>query len=257
MKKSWYRKSTAVIAGLIYLFIFTLPAGAFEVGARGSYWFPSLKATMKAGGSGTEVNLKDDLGIGDSNTYSVEAFAGLGNHHLSLSYTPLDYSASTNIQKPINFNNKTYTAGSSVNTDLHLKMLDAEYQYDLLNFENILAGFSINLLGKIKYLDGEAKMNSTLTGEQKQTFAIPIPMVGAGAHIGLIAKILEARAKVAGIGYSGNYFVDALADIAFTPFPFTRLSAGYRYMKIKIDNVSDTYGDMDFYGPYLGLTVAW
>lgn len=256
MKRS-YRNGIAAVIFLVFIAGMALPAGAFEIGARGSYWFPTLKATLKAGSSGTEINVKDDLGIGDSNTYSVEAFAGLGNHHLALSYTPLDYSASKNITKTINFNNKNYVAGSGVNTDLHLKMFDAEYRYDLLNFENILAGFSINLLGKIKYLDGEVKMNSTAAGEQKQTFGVPIPMIGAGLHVGLIANLLEARAKAAGIGYSGNYFVDALADIAVTPFPFMRLSAGYRYLKIKIDNVSDTYGDLDFYGPYLGFSVAW
>lgn len=240
-----------VIAGL------ALPAGAFEIGARGYYWFPSLKATLKAGSSGTEVDVKDDLGVSNSNTYSVEAFAGLGNHHLTLSYTPLDYTASKAITKPVKFNNKNYTVGDNVSSDLHLRMLDVEYRYDLLNFENILAGFSINLLGKIKYLDGEAKMNSAAAGEQKQSFGVPVPMIGAGLHAGLIANILEARAQAAGIGYSGNYFVDALADVAVTPFPFMRLSAGYRYLKIKIDNISDTYGDLDFYGPYLGFAVAW
>jgi len=256
MKRS-YRNGIAAIICLVFIAGSSLPAGAFEIGARGSYWFPSLKATVKAGSAGTEFNVKDDLGIGNSNTYSVEAFAGLGNHHLALSYTPLDYSASTNITKTITFNNKTYAAGSSVDTNLRLKMFDAEYRYDLLNFENILGGFSINLLGKIKYLDGEVKMNSTAAGEQKQSFGVPVPMIGAGLHVGLIANLLEARAQAAGIGYSGNYFVDALADVSVTPFPFMRLSAGYRYLKIKINNVSDTYGDLDFYGPYLGLAVAW
>ncbi|PKN60893.1 MAG: hypothetical protein CVU53_00735 [Deltaproteobacteria bacterium HGW-Deltaproteobacteria-11] len=256
MKRS-YRNGIAAIISLVFIAGLALPAGALEIGARGYYWFPTLKATLKAGSSGTEVNIKDDLGIGDSNTYSVEAFAGLGNHHLTLSYTPLDYSGSKNITKTINFNNKNYVAGSGVNTDLRLKMLDAEYRYDLLNFENILSGFSINLLGKVKYLDGEAKLNSTAAGEQKQTFGVAVPMIGAGLHVGMIANILEARAQAAGIGYSGNYFVDALADVTLTPFPFVRLSAGYRYMKIKIDNISDTYGDLDFYGPYLGLAVAW
>jgi len=256
MKRS-YRNGIATIICLAFIAGFALPACAIEIGARAQYWFPTLKATLKAGSLGTEFNIKDDLGISDSNTYSVEAFAGIGNHNLTLSYTPLDYLGSRTIAKDINFNNKNYAAGSSVNTDLRLKMFDAEYRYNLLDFENVLAGFSINLLGKIKYLDGEVKMNSSTIGEKKQTFAVPIPMIGAGVHIGLIAKLLEARAKAAGIGYSGNYFVDALADVAVTPFPFMRLSAGYRYMKIKIDNVSDTYGDMDFYGPYLGFSVAW
>jgi len=255
--KRFYCSRIAVIFCLVFFAGSVVPAAALEFGARGSYWFPSMKASVKAGSSGTEINLKDELGISDNNTYSVEAFAGIGHHHLSLSYTPLDYTGRRNIAKTINFNNHNYVVGSDVSTDLHLKMLDGEYRYDLLNLENVLAGFSVNLIGKIKYLDGEVRMNSIATGDEKKTFGIPVPMIGAGVHAGLIANVLEARAKVAGIGYSGNYFVDALADIAVTPFPFTRLSAGYRYMKIKIDNISDTYGDLDFYGPYLGLTIAW
>jgi len=255
--KRFYYSGIAALACLVFFAGSVIPAGALEFGARGTYWFPSLKATMKAGNAGTEINVKDDLGISDNSTYSVEAFAGIGKHHLALSYTPLDYTARKNITKTINFNNQTYSIGSDVSSDLHLKMFDAEYRYDLLNLENILAGFSVNLIGKIKYLDGEARMNAAVSGEQKKTFNVPVPMVGAGAHIGLIANLLEARAQATGIGYSGNYFVDALADIAVTPFPFTRFSAGYRYMKIKIDNISDTYGDLDFYGPYVGLTVAW
>ena len=256
MRKSC-RSGLIVVLCLFFLAGSAPWADALEIGARGLYWFPTLKATVKAGSAGNEFNVKDDLGISDNNTYSVEAFAGIGNHHLTLSYMPLDYSASKTITKAINFNNRNYGVGDNVNTDLHLKMFDAEYRYDLFSLDAILAGFSVNLLGKIKYLDGEVKLNSTAAGEQKQTFGIPIPMIGAGVRIGLIANILEARAKAAGIGYSGNYFFDGLADIALTPFPFVRLSGGYRYMKIKIDNVSDTYGDMDFYGPYLGLAVAW
>jgi hypothetical protein len=255
--KRSYRNGIAAIICLVLTAGSVLPAGAFEIGARAYYWYPSLKATLKAGSSGTEVNIKDDLGISDSNTYSVEAFAGQGNHHLTLSYAPLDYSSDKNITRTIDFNNNIYIAGSVVKTDIRLKMLDAEYRYDLLNFENMLGGFSINLLGKIKYINGEAKMNSTAAGEQKQTFSVPVPMIGAGLHVGLIANLLEARAQAAGIGYSGNYFVDALADVALTPFPLTRLFAGYRYLKIKIDNISDTYCDLDFYGPYLGFAVVW
>lgn len=255
--KSFYRRSVLTVIALIYLVIFALPAGALEIGARAAYWFPSLNATLRGGSTGTEINIRDDLGIGNKNTYWVEAFGGIGNHHLSLSYMPLDYSSGTTLARPIIFNNATFAAGSSVTSDLNLKMIDVEYRYDLLNFENLLAGFSINLLAQLKYLDGEAKMNSASTGLQRVAFTVPVPMVGAGVHVGLIANLLEARAKVTGIGYSGSYFVDALADIGFTPFPFTRIFGGYRYMKLKIDNVSDTFGNLDFYGPYVGLSIAW
>ena len=82
-------------------------------------------------------------------------------------------------------------------------------------------------------------------------------MIGVGVNIGLLANILEARAKVTGMGYSGSFFYDAMADLSVTPFPFLNIHGGYRAMSVKIDNISDIYVKMDFYGPYVGLAVSF
>jgi hypothetical protein len=52
---------------------------------------------------------------------------------------------------------------------------------------------------------------------------------GVGKHH-LIANILEARAQVTGMGYSGNSVIEALADISATPFPFVDIHSGYKYI---------------------------
>ena len=82
-------------------------------------------------------------------------------------------------------------------------------------------------------------------------------MIGVGVNIGLLANILEARAKITGMGYSDSFFYDGLADISFTPLPFLNINGGYRAMSLKIDNVSDIYAKMDFYGPYVGLAISF
>ena len=83
-----------------------------------------------------------------------------------------------------------------------------------------------------------------------------MPMVGLGAHIGILHELLEMRAKVTGIGYSGSYFYEALADLSFTPFPFLDIHAGYKTMRLKID-YSDLFLDSEFSGPFVGLTVKF
>lgn len=236
---------------------------SLEFGARAYYWFPGLTADMKVdqdGTAGTDIDLKDDLGIDNESFPSVEAFAGMGKHHFSLIYTQVNYSGSKTITKPITFKGKTFATGALVESDLKTRMLDMEYQYDILNLENILAGFSVGVIGKIKYLDGEAQLKSATPGsvhDQTEKFALPIPMVGAGAHLGLLANILEARAKVTGMAYGGSTFYDAMADISLTPFPFMDIHGSYRIMKLKVDNVSNVYADMEFSGPYVGLTVGF
>jgi hypothetical protein len=257
MKRS---QLTAIFFALTLLFCSALPVGAFEIGARGYYWFPGFKADMKSDSDakpGNDINLKDNLDFGTKAFPSVEVFGGLGRSHVGLTYTPIAYSASTVLTQPINFSGQTFATGTSVDSDLKLRMLDLEYRFTAINMENILAGFSLDAIGQLKYIDGEAKIAAPALGlEAKQSVQLPIPMVGVGAHIGLLLNILEARAKITGISYSGNYLYEALADISLTPFPLLDIHAGYKVIRVHLDR-SDFFLNADFAGPYLALTVSW
>lgn len=241
---------------LVLLLFGALPVGAFEIGARASYWFPAFKTDMKAdhaGITGDKVNLKDNLGVGTEAFPSIEAFGGLGDHHLSLAYTPVSYSGETTLVNPVKFNGQTFIG--RVDTDLKLRMLDLEYRYTFLDMENILAGFSLDAIGKIKYIDGEAKMASS-TSKADFTVRVPIPMIGLGAHIGLLADLLEARAKVTGVAFEDNYLYEATADLSLTPFPFLDIHAGYKVIRLRVDR-KEVFLDSQFTGPYVGLTVSF
>jgi hypothetical protein len=257
MKKSQW---LAVFFALALIFCATIPVGAFEIGARGLYWFPTFKADMRsdsAGQPGTTLNVKDDLGVGNDSFPSVEAFGGAGKHHFSVAYTPIKYSGSAVLANTVTFNGRTFPAGTNVNTDLKLRMLDLEYQYKFLDMENILAGFSLAFIGQIKYVDGEAKMNApTANIESDYTLRMPVPMVGLGAHVGLLADLLEVRAKMTGVAYSDSYLYEALADLSLTPFPFLDVHAGYKVIRIKLDHNSN-FLDSTLAGPYVGLTVSF
>ncbi len=258
MKRSQW---TPVLFALALVVGGAMPVGAFEIGARGLYWFPTFKADMRsdsAGRTGTTLNLKDDLGVGNESFPAVEVFGGGGKHLLSLAYTPIVYSGSTRVAIPVTFNGKTFPAGTAVDTDLKLRMLDMEYRYTLLDMHNILAGFSLSFVGQVKYVDGEAKLNASAANiESDVTVRAPVPMVGIGTRIGLLADLLEARAKATGIAYSkNNYLYEALADLSLTPFPFLDIHVGYKVIRIKVDR-SDDFLDSTFAGPYAALTVSF
>ena len=75
-KHTW---TTAACAALFLCLCVTAPAAAFELGARGLYWFPSLTADIKVddgGVTGDKINLKDTLGIEDESYPSFEVFLG-------------------------------------------------------------------------------------------------------------------------------------------------------------------------------------
>ena len=243
---------------LILLTIFFAPSAfALGFGASADYWIPTFKGDLRVDGNGvpgTPINLKDDLGIGNDNFAGVEAFFGIGNHEITVAYSQVNLSGAKNVGTPILFNGYPFTG--YVESELKTSMIDLEYQYKLLNFKNILAGLSLGIIAKVKYFDGEARMHASLYDTQKDIH-VPIPMIGVGAKIGLLANILEARTKITGMGYSDSFFYDGLADISFTPFPFLNIHGGYRAMSLKIDNISDIYAKMDFYGPYVGLAVSF
>lgn len=250
--------STALVLCCMILFLFATAVQALEFGVRGYYWFARVSGDLGSGvdGSGfTKLSIKDDLGIENENLPSAEAFIGAGKHHLSLMYTPLDYTGDAVLSKPVSFKGSTYPAGSAAHSEFKATMLDLDYQYDIVNLENVLAGFSIGPIIKVKLLDGDVKL-STAGIDNKETFTYPLPMLGLGAHIGILANILEARAKATAMGYSGNYIYDVMADISYTPFPFLDIHGGYRYMKVKYDD-QDTYINTDFSGPYVALTIGY
>jgi len=256
MKKNLF----AALGTLILLTAFYAPSVfALGFGARADYWIPTFSGDLRVddnGAPGTLINLKDDLGISNDNIPGVEAYFGIGNHEITLAYSQVNLSGAKNIEKNIWFNGDLYLVTTYVESELKTSMIDLEYQYKLLNFKNILAGLSLGIIGKVKYFDGEVRMHSSVYDTQKDIH-VPIPMIGVGVNIGLLANILEARAKFVGMGYSGSFFYDGLADISFTPFPFLNIHGGYRAMSLKIDNISDVYAKMDFYGPYAGLAISF
>jgi hypothetical protein len=250
----------AVFFALTLLLDVATPAGAFEIGARGLYWFPSFKADIRVdsgGVAGNTINLKDTLGVKDEAFPSFEVFMGHGRHHLNVAYTPMAYSGSASLTRDITFNGRTFSVGSRVDTDMKLRMYDLQYRYTLLDFENILAGFSVDAIGQVKYLDSEARINTSANNiAASGKLRAPMLMLGLGAHVGILHDILEARVRATGMAYSNSYLYEALADLSLTPFPFLDIHAGYKIIRLKID-YSDVFLNSEFSGPYVGLTVSF
>jgi len=249
-----------VVFALTLVFSVVMPAGAFEIGARGLYWLPSFKADIKVdsgGVAGNTIDLKDTLGVKDESFPSFEVFMGHGWHHLNVAYTPIAYSGSTSLSRDITFKGRIYTASSKVDTDLKLRMFDLQYRYTLLDFENLAVGFSFDVIGQVKYIDGEARINAPAANVSAGAkFHAPMLMVGLGTHVGILHDLIEARIRATGMAYSNSYLYEALGDLSLTPFPFLDIHAGYKIIRLKIDQ-GDVFLNSEFSGPYVGLTVSF
>ena len=237
---------------------FVLPVSAFEMGVRGYYWFPELSGDIRvddAGIIGTKLDFEDDLGIDDESFPVIEVFAGIGKHHFSLAFFNADYDGDTVLTRDIYFNGELFQANERVVSSLEYDHYDVMYRYDLFDLENLLAGGSLGLVARVMVFDGSASVASA-TVTAKEDFTVPIPMVGANFHVGILKDILEARVLVTGTGYSGNTVFDGQAEISLTPFPFLDIGGGYRFFIIDVDE-DDAAVDYDNSGPYVALTVSF
>ena len=252
------KKICLALSLLLPILLLPLSSPAFEIGARGYYWSPSLDGTVevdKASIIGTTIDFDEDLGIEDGDYSFFEVFAGVGNHHLCFIHADIDYSGRKTLTRQIIFRGKTYPISALVTSSIQYKMMDFSYQYDFLNLENVLGGFSLGGVFQVKYLDGSVNLKTTGIDE-KEDFTVPIPMVGLNLDMGILAQILKVRLRGTAISYSESTIYELMGDISWTPFPLVDIHAGYRSFVIDIHE-DDLTLDQDMSGPYAALTVSF
>lgn len=246
------RKTLLLLTCVALVVGLTMPAQAFEIGVRGYYWLPGLSGDVNA--DGDTLDLKSDLGFDEESYLALEAFAGLGNHHLSLTFYQADYSG-TNTGVNFTFDGTNFIG--DISSSLEYDVYDLMYQYDLLDLENIAAGFSIGFVAKIKYFDGNVGIDhETLPLSESVDFAVPIPMVGLNLHVGILADLLELRVLATGISYGGGTVFDGMADISYTPFPLIDIHGGYRVFTMDVDT-DDVEFNYDTSGPYVAVSLSF
>ena len=254
------KKILILCVSILTLVITAMPAQAFEAGARAYYWFPSIDGHIeysKNSLSGTKLDLKDDLGFDDESYPFGGVFLGLGDHHLSFSFYRANYEGKKTLTQNINFGGQTFPVGDKVKSTLDYDVYDLTYQYDVLDLENILAGFSLGLVARVEVYDVEAKIRSETTSlSEKEDYTAPVPMLGLNLHLGILADILEARVLATGVGYWDGYMVDAQAELTLTPIPYVDISAGYRTFWVDV-NTNDLKLKYDTSGVYAGVSVGF
>jgi outer membrane protein len=249
------------ILAAVLIMTAAIPAHAlpgFEAGARGMYWFPDLSGSVQtfvSGVQGTKFDIKDDLNVGDENFPSGEAFVRIGRLHFRVGYTPVKFDGNKQLTRQIVFNGQTFNVSDNVVSQLDLKMIDGEVQFDLLQPDIAVAGFNLGIILKVKYVDGTVELRSTAATETRD-FTAPIPMVGVAAGMGFLNNMVRADARVTGISYSGNHLFEGDAYASFSPLPFLKIQGGYRLIDLKIDE-DDIEATLKLKGPYVGAQLSF
>lgn len=205
-------------------------------------------------GGGTEIDLEDDLNFDDSEEVTAEAALNLGDHRLSFSYLPLDMSGST-LSANFTFNGVDYSGAAT--SDITVDIYELAYTYYLLNFDDLPSRFQLGLELAVKYADADASVTGTATSpvpgivSSSVDGSLPFPTIGVRSRIAL-GDFVGIAVRAGYLEYDSNSYLDAEAQIEFSPIPLVGIYGGYRYLDVDIDE-SDLLIDATFEGPFAGI----
>ena len=233
--------STGIVGTSFAVPLIDLKAGAGYVNLSPSGWVKY---------KGTEVDVKDDLHWGNSG--NINAYIQLGLPvlpNIKVEYLPTKYDGTGKVSKTFTFGGIGFTATDNVYSKLDLK------QYYISLFYNLPVPIITPRIGlTVDYLDGNTYVKSLTTNiEREASFKAPIPMVYLGVNAGLPGIPVEVDVEAKGIAYQGNSLIDikAIGMFKIVGIPMVGslyIGAGYRYQRLKLDDIDGLYSDIKFKG---------
>ncbi|MDQ7056028.1 MAG: TIGR04219 family outer membrane beta-barrel protein [Persephonella sp.] len=212
---------------------------------------------------GDRADIKDDLNIGDKNSYFIRVKL---EHpvpllpNIKLQYTKMRFTGDGTVTKSYTFGNITVNVNDRVQTKLDLDHYDAVLFYNL-PFINIFQIIDAEIGLNIRVVDFYAKVRD-VTGniEDSTSFLAPIPMLYGSLEIkpaGFLSLLVEAN----GIAYQGSHYYDITGEVRIKPIRNILadfyIGGGYRYEKLKIDDVDNTSADVKIKQPYISAGILF
>lgn len=217
---------------------------------------PSGTLAGSSNGIDTKVSIENDLNLDDSQSLTAEIAFQLGQARLSLGFLPMDYSGTGVMTVGGTYNGQAFSASDVVRSEVKLNIYDLGLTYNVINLDDGPTRFQFGPELAVKVVDAEVNLAVSAAGINDQDSAtVPIPTLGARARLGL-SDFLGFVARAGYLEVNGNQFLDAEAQVEFSPLPTIGIYGGYRMFDLKIDE-SDVYVDVEFKGPFVGAFVRF
>ncbi|MFQ3206515.1 MAG: outer membrane protein [Glaciecola sp.] len=174
--------------------------------------------------------------------------------NIKVSRTILDTAGVTTLATEFEFNGTLYGNNTILNTDIEMTGTDFILYYEILDNDAVSIDIGING----KYVDGTI-MVSEATGNRmtSEDFSGVIPMGYAKVELGLPFTGLGLYAEGSFLAIDDSTASDFQAALTYSFVESLALDmtlqAGYRAMKIELDDVDDLYSNLEFTGVFVGL----
>ena len=253
------RNKWKVILGVLGLLLFAGNLWADElVSAKVGYQLlsPSGQMAGTVDGVGQVLDVERDLNLDDSENLTAEVAFNWGNSRFSFGYLPIEFSGTGTLTVAGTFNGQPFSVSDRVRSELSVDLYDFAYTYYLINLDDVPTRFQLGLELAVKVADAEVSFtNQTASYTETESVTAPIPTIGVRSRIAL-ADFLGLVGRVGYLEYDDNHFLDAEAQLEFSPLPAVGVYAGYRYFDLQI-NEDDLFVETDFSGPFAGVMVRF
>jgi outer membrane protein len=226
-----------------------------EVGIAAWRASPSGWVESEKGSAFGKVDLESDLHLDDQTAgftwvRLVHPIPLLPN--LKVSYTPLKFEGSGQTSRNFSFGGTTIGVNEQVDSELQLNQWDATLFYNLL--DNVV---ELDLGLNIKVLDGSVRATGQTSGTTNVDFTVPVPMLYLRGGVDLPFTDLYMGVEGSVLALDSHRIADAKASIRYTFAGVIGLEAGYRVIKLKLDDLADISADFEAAGPYLGVAARF
>ncbi len=210
------------------------------------------------------TNSLDGLGIDDDPIeFSPRVDFKMGPFEITADYLDVAYSGSGEVETSIDFNGQTFMVGTTVNTDLDLKLARASATWDWVPTDLVDFGLGVGAA----YTKAFASVRETGLGNLATTEEeAPFPFLAARARVALADVSVEVLAGYLSFEYDdvdASYLdIDALARwavIGGDEHLALSLLVGYRFLDLDleyVDSGDNVKIDAELQGPYAGLSLT-
>ncbi len=234
-------------------------ADALGIYLGGNIWDNNATGTFGDSNSQIDFNLEDKK----QNSFYI-AF----EHPIPLipnariAKTSLETMGNTTLAEDFEFQGETFNEGTAVNADFNVSFVDYTLYYEL--FDNDLISFDFGLTGRD--FDGDVTVSATVeSGSDSVTKSADVgvtdivPMLYVRTNVGLPLTGLNLYGQGNFLSIDGHTLYDYEVGVSYELVDNLaidiNINAGYRAVKLELDDLSDLYTNIEFDGVFIGTTI--
>jgi len=248
-----------LVSGLLFSPSMAVPAVDGEISA--GYIKQDISGWIQYKGDSADID--SDLNIGDESSYFIRAklehpVPVLPN--IKLQYLRMKFTGDGTVNRTYTFGDVSVNVNDRVRTKLDLDHYDFVMFYNL-PFIEALQVVDVEFGLNIRVIDFYAWLrDDTINEEDSISLTLPIPMLHGSVElkpVSFVSFLVEAN----GVAYQGNHYYDVTGEVRLKPVRTLAvdlfIGLGYRYEKLKIDDVDDTSADVKVKQPYIQAGILF